>query len=106
MCIYICVYIYIYIYIYPSAARDDGCRAPLLSAEGGCSPASAGCHARRSLRHTCRILPPSEIDLGLCLQAQEGNIYFTELAERVEYDNYVRARVDRKKRLMPDGFLA
>ena len=24
----------------------------------------------------------------LCLQAQEGNIYFTELAERVEYGNY------------------
>ena len=43
-------------------------------------------------RHTCHILPPSEIDLrclGLILQAQEGNIYFTELAERVEYGNYV-----------------
>ena len=26
--------------------------------------------------------------LLLCLQAQEGNTYFTELAERVEYDNY------------------
>ena len=41
-----------------------------------------------SLNHTCHILPPSEIDLGLflaVLQAQEGNIYFTELAERVEY---------------------
>ena len=24
----------------------------------------------------------------LCLQAQEGNIHFTELAERVEYGNY------------------
>ena len=24
----------------------------------------------------------------LCLLAQEGNIYFTELAERVEYGNY------------------
>ena len=36
--------------------------------------------------HTCHILPRSEIDLGLCLavlQAQEGNMYFTELAERV-----------------------
>ena len=35
---------------------------------------------------------PSEIGLGLFslfLQAQEGNIYFTELAERVEYGNYV-----------------
>ena len=42
--------------------------------------------------HTCHILPPSEIDLGLFLrflQAQEGNIYFTELAESVGYGNYV-----------------
>ena len=42
--------------------------------------------------HTCHILPPSEIDLGLRLAAfaaREGNIYFTELAERVEYGNYV-----------------
>ena len=42
--------------------------------------------------HTCHILPPSEIDLGLCslfLQAQKGNTYFTELAARVEYGNYV-----------------
>ena len=41
--------------------------------------------------HTCHILPPSEIDIGLCLavlQAQEGNIYFAEWAERVEYGNY------------------
>ena len=41
--------------------------------------------------HTCHILPPSEIDWGcvwLSSQAQEGNIYFTELAERVEYGNY------------------
>ena len=27
--------------------------------------------------------------VGLCLQAQEGNIHFTGLAERVEYGNYV-----------------
>ena len=41
--------------------------------------------------HTCHNLPPSEIDLGLrlaVLQAQEGDTYFTELAERVEYGNY------------------
>ena len=42
--------------------------------------------------HICHILPPSEIDLGLCfgcfLQAREGNMYFAELAERVEYGNY------------------
>ena len=40
---------------------------------------------------TCHILPPSEVDLGLCLAAfagSEGNIYFTELAGRVEYGNY------------------
>ena len=37
---------------------------------------------------TCHILPPSEIDVGLfwaVLQAQKGNTYFTELAERVAY---------------------
>ena len=36
------------------------------------------------------ILPPSEIwgCVWLCSQAQEGNNYFTELAERVEYGNY------------------
>ena len=28
-------------------------------------------------------------NVWLCLQAQEGNMYFTELAERVEYGNYV-----------------
>ena len=41
--------------------------------------------------HTRHILPPSEIDLGLCLAVfagSEGNIYFTELAERIEYGNY------------------
>ena len=37
--------------------------------------------------------PPLKWILGcvwLCLQAQEGNSYFTELAERVEYGNYGR----------------
>ena len=41
--------------------------------------------------HTCHILPPSEIDLGLfwlILQTWKGNVYFTELAERVEYGKY------------------
>ena len=40
----------------------------------------------------CHILPPSEIPWRLflaVLQAQKGNTYFTELAERVEYGNYV-----------------
>ena len=43
------------------------------------------------------ILPPSEIPGRLflaVLQAQKGNTYFTELAERVEYDNYVLADAD------------
>ena len=38
----------------------------------------------------CHNLPPSEIDGGLCLlflQAQKGDTYFTELAERAEYGN-------------------
>ena len=39
--------------------------------------------------------PISEIGSGLCvglsLQAREGHIYFTELAERVEYGNYDRS---------------
>ena len=37
------------------------------------------------------MLPSSEIDLGLfwaVLTDCEGNIYFTELAERVEYGKY------------------
>ena len=48
----------------------------------------------RRVHHTRHILPPSEIDLELCwavLQAQEGNTYFTELAERAEYGNYVHS---------------
>ena len=55
---------------YMFASSNDGCRTQV---------------------HTCHILPPSEIDLGLFLlflQAQEGNNFFTELAERVEYGNY------------------
>ena len=39
----------------------------------------------------CHMLPPSEIPWRLflaVLQAQKGNTYFTELAERVEYGNY------------------
>ena len=39
--------------------------------------------------NTCHNLPPSEIDGGLFLQAQKGDTYFTELAERVEYGKYV-----------------
>ena len=41
--------------------------------------------------HTCHILPPFEIDLGLFLAAfagSGGKYYFRELAERVEYGNY------------------
>ena len=48
------------------------------------------------------MLPPFEIDLGLCsavLQAQEGNIYFTELAERVEYGNYPCGKGRRGRRI-------
>ena len=52
-------------------------------------------------RHTRHILPPSEIDLGLflaVLQAQKGNTYFTELAERLEYGNYgIRTAAFRPK---------
>ena len=56
---------------------------------------------QRAQSHTRHILPPSEIDLGLfwaglCLQAQEGNNYFTELAERVEYGNYAGAAADAR----------
>ena len=39
----------------------------------------------------CHILPPSEIPWRLflaVLQAQKGNTYFTELAERAENGNY------------------
>ena len=52
--------------------------------------------------HTCHILLPSEIDLGLCLQAQGGNTYFTELAERVEYGNYgLGSRPGRRRGAAP-----
>ena len=43
---------------------------------------------------TCHILPPSEIDWGLCLAVcvvSEGNLYFTEVAERVECGNHENA---------------
>ena len=80
------LYIYIYIHTYTlfvcCCFYTTLCYAMLYHAASG-SP-SWDLH----LGHTCHILPPSEIDLGcvwLCLQAQEGNIYFTELAERVEH---------------------
>ena len=46
-----------------------------------------------SILHTCHSLPPppSEIDSGLCLAVvagSGGSVYFTELAESVEYGNY------------------
>ena len=54
--------------------------------------------------HNRQILPLSEIDLGcfgLILQTWKGNIYFTELAERVEYGKYglVSGGGGRRRRL-------
>ena len=37
----------------------------------------------------------------LCLQAQEGNINFTELAERVEYGNYEIVLFDISNSMKP-----
>ena len=37
---------------------------------------------------------PLEIDLGLRLQAPKGNHHFTDLAERVEYGNYVTIMIN------------
>ena len=51
-CIYICVYIYIY--------RERESKAPVER-----SSRDKRLHTRN--KHTCHILPPSEIDLGLCL---------------------------------------
>ena len=41
----------------------------------------------------CHILPPSGIDWRLFWVASQGNIYFTELAERVEQGNFVAVGV-------------
>ena len=60
-------------------------RVPLLASDAPGLAVRPFSHLRlsplrlRGLDHTCHILPSSEIDLGLFLQA-EGNIYFTELA--------------------------
>ena len=94
MCIYVymytCVHIYIYIYIciFMGACQALG-RA--VDEAPRARPQVVRLAEPSNNFHTCHILPPSEIDLGLCLavlQAQEGNICFTELAERVEYGNY------------------
>ena len=56
------------------------------------SPESASVFSVGFLTPPCHILPPSEIPWRLfltVLQAQKGSTYFTELAERVEYGNYV-----------------
>ena len=60
---YICVYIYIYIYIYVWVFDANMCRTPSPS-HPFAGPASP---------HTCHILPPSEIDLGLCLTVFAGS---------------------------------
>ena len=57
---------------------------------------SPGSRNSNTLKPPCHILPPSEIPWRLflaVLQAQEGNTYFTELAERVEYGKYVKGSV-------------
>ena len=75
VCMYVCIYIYIYMYVCDKHLCAQMCfrlSHPLTKS------------------HTCHNLPPSEIDggcFGLFLQAQKGDTYFTELAERAEYGN-------------------
>ena len=107
--IYICIcvytYIYIYICIYIYRERERGViNVIIINGSTQKVPPSNSMQLAvtplvltpfvpfRWLLHTCHILPPSEIDLScvwLLLQAQKGDIYFTESAERVEYGNYV-----------------
>ena len=94
VCIYIYIYIYsnicIYIYIYICVLRADRRLSVSLFASHVVVLLSLYCLC---MRYILAIFDPPLKQiwgcLWLCLQAQEGNIYFTELAERVEYGNYV-----------------
>ena len=68
MYIYIYIYTYIYIYIYIC------CLICLSGALVGVGRSDEAVHPNQwTMIHTCHILPPSEIDLGLCLAVFAGS---------------------------------
>ena len=97
---YICIYIYIHIYIQREREREivryvhiyiymytkTAQRRPVI---GRRAPGAAA--LRASMDILAIFYPPLKYMwdcVWLFLQAQGGNIYFRELAERVEYGNY------------------
>ena len=68
--IYIYIYTYIYIYIYILSFHREPRRAPDA---GRVSPRRTLEIRRVACGHTCHILPPSEIGLGLCLAVFAGS---------------------------------
>ena len=63
VCMYVCMCVYIYIYIYTHVYTTCYVQHVL---KGYRRPVGKG-------THTCHILPPSEIDLGLCLAVFAGS---------------------------------
>ena len=80
ICIYIYIYIYTYIYIYIERERDTYIHIYIYMytrtytciyvGENESLLATGRCNLNN---HTCHILPPSEIDLGLCLAVFAGS---------------------------------
>ena len=68
MYMYVYIYIYIYIYIYPLPYIQRPETALRMLSRNCSTPC-----AHRADLHTCHILPPSEIDLGLCLAVFAGS---------------------------------
>ena len=113
ICIYIYIYIHMYMYMYVRAYIGGGVqiKTERLSKRSKpvrltklrnkkLGPASVWGPEDRSGIETRNELGVRALASGctgcvwLCLQAQEGNIYFTELAERVEYGNYAGPRAE------------
>ena len=63
MCIYIYIYIYIHTYTHDSGATGDAADSFMLSFKLQYLTLGVACH----------ILPPSEIELGLCLAVSAGS---------------------------------
>ena len=97
--IHICIYLSLYIYIYTHTHVYHVFSCPRCKAPASATPWSRTARPVPliiiiciTITPPCHILPPSEIDwrlFGLFLQARKATIYFTALAGRVEYGNYV-----------------
>ena len=77
----------------PSLSQPSELLLCMLLAAGAVLSVDYGHENSRQLGECILVIfyPPLKKIWGcvwLCLQAQEGNIYFTELAERVEYGKY------------------